>query len=83
MVALPPHSRMIEHTKELGLQVMVGCMMESSVGCSAIAQLLPLLDYVDMDSILLLADDPAKGTMVLEDGSVILPQGNGLGITMK
>jgi hypothetical protein len=28
---------------------MVGCMTESSVGISAIAHLLPQLDYVDMD----------------------------------
>ena len=80
---LTPALRMIEHAKELGLKVMVGCMIESSVGCSAIAQLLPLLDYVDMDGALLLADDPATGVEVLPDGSVILPEKNGLGVEMK
>ena len=46
---LTPARRMIERARQLGLQVMVGCMTESTVGISAIAQLLPLLDYVDMD----------------------------------
>jgi hypothetical protein len=35
------------------------CMTESSVGISAIAHLLPELDYVDMDGALLLAEDIA------------------------
>ncbi len=80
---LTPALRMIDHAKTLGLKIMVGCMVESSVGCSAIAQLLPLLDYVDMDGPLLLADDPAIGAEILPDGSVVLPEGNGLGIEMK
>jgi L-alanine-DL-glutamate epimerase-like enolase superfamily enzyme len=52
---------MIDRARELGLQVMVGCMTESSVGISAIAQLLPLLDYADLDGALLIANDPATG----------------------
>ena len=51
---LTPARRMIEQARALGLRVMVGCMAESSVGISAIAQLLPLLDYVDMDGALLI-----------------------------
>ncbi len=47
--------RMIARARELGLKVMVGCMTESTVGISALAQLLPLLDYVDMDGAVLLA----------------------------
>ena len=58
-------------------------MVESSVGIAAIAQLLPLLDYVDMDGALLLANDIATGAQVLEDGRVVLPEGNGLGIKCK
>ncbi|HHM21289.1 MAG TPA: dipeptide epimerase [Bacteroidetes bacterium] len=80
---LTPALRMIRQAKELGLKVMMGCMVESSVGISAIAQVLPLLDYVDMDGALLLADDPATGATVLPDGSVVLPGGDGLGIVMK
>ena len=52
---LTPARRMIRRARELGLKVMVGCMTESTVGISAIAQLLPLLDYVDMDGAVLIA----------------------------
>ena len=61
---LTPARRMIESARQLGLKVMVGCMTESTVGISAIAQLLPLLDYVDMDGAELLAQDIAEGVVV-------------------
>lgn len=58
---ITPARRMIEHAKKLGMKVMIGCMNESTVGSAAIAQLAPLLDYVDMDGPLLLAEDTATG----------------------
>ena len=64
---LTPARRMIEEAKRSDLKVMVGCMTESTVGISAIAQLLPLLDYVDMDGALLLATDIATG-VTIENG---------------
>ena len=79
---LTPARRMIQEAKELGMQVMVGCMTESSVGISAIAQLLPLLDYVDMDGALLLSNDPAEGVQ-LEDGHALFPSRNGTGVVLK
>ena len=42
------------------MKVMIGCMTESTVGISAIAQFLPLLDYVDMDGAVLIAKDVAS-----------------------
>ncbi len=61
---LTPARRMIEQARQRGLKVMVGCMTESTVGISAIAQLLPLIDYVDMDGAALLANDIASGAKV-------------------
>lgn len=78
---LTPARRMIARARELGLSVMVGCMTESTVGISAIGQLLPLLDYADMDGALLLADDVADGVRVGLDGRVHFPDLPGLGIT--
>ncbi|MEM6378347.1 MAG: dipeptide epimerase [Bacteroidota bacterium] len=66
---LTPARRMITEAKSLGMKVMVGCMTESSVGISAIAHLLPLLDYVDMDGALLLAEDIATGVSI-KDGVI-------------
>jgi L-alanine-DL-glutamate epimerase-like enolase superfamily enzyme len=79
---LTPAIKMIRAAKALGLQVMVGCMTESSVGISAIAQLLPLLDYVDMDGAMLLSNDPATGVR-LEDGNAIFADLNGTGAQLK
>jgi L-alanine-DL-glutamate epimerase-like enolase superfamily enzyme len=60
---------------------MVGCMTESSVGISAIAQLLPLLDYVDMDGALLLARDIASG-VTIEQGRCHYANENGCGVRL-
>jgi len=78
---LTPARRMIAQARELGLKVMVGCMNESTIGISAIAQLLPLLDYVDMDGALLIAKDVATGAR-LELGRPILPDENGNGVRL-
>jgi L-alanine-DL-glutamate epimerase-like enolase superfamily enzyme len=78
---MTPARRMIARAKELGLKVMMGCMTETTVGISAIAQFLPLLDYVDMDGALLLAEDVATGVRV-ERGRAILPTENGCGVTL-
>jgi L-alanine-DL-glutamate epimerase-like enolase superfamily enzyme len=56
--------RMLEKARKLGMKTMVGCMTESTVGISAIAHLLPLLNYVDMDGALLLKSDIAKGVKI-------------------
>src|SRR6185295_18209611 len=58
---LTPARRMIARARELGLSVMIGCMTESSVGISAAAQLLPLVDYADLDGAVLLMEDVASG----------------------
>ncbi|QDU70712.1 dipeptide epimerase [Mucisphaera calidilacus] len=76
---MTPAKRMLERARELGLKTMVGCMTETSVGIAAIAQLLPLLDYVDMDGALLLGRDPAEG-VTIERGVVTLPDRPGNGV---
>lgn len=78
---LTPARRMIAEAKELGMKVMVGCMAESTVGISAIAHLLPLLDYADMDGALLLKNDIAEGVKIL-DGKVVFPDRNGTGVQL-
>ena len=72
---------MIDKARELDMKVMVGCMNESSIGTAAIAQMLPLLDYVDMDGPLLLAEDVAEGVK-FDNGKVIYSDGYGLGVTV-
>ncbi|WP_369753368.1 dipeptide epimerase [Flavobacterium sp. WC2409] len=79
---LTPGKRMIEQAKKLGLKTMVGCMTESSVGISAIAHLLPQLDYVDMDGALLLAEDIADG-VTIKEGEISYSKLNGTGVILK
>lgn len=78
---LTPAKRMLENAKHLGLKTMVGCMTESNVGISAIAHLLPLLDYVDMDGALLLKEDIADG-ITLDYGKVHYSSTIGTGVAL-
>ena len=50
-----------------GLRVLLGCMVESSLGIAAGLQLAGLADHVDLDGALLLADDPFTGIAVEGD----------------
>jgi L-alanine-DL-glutamate epimerase-like enolase superfamily enzyme len=79
---ITPALRMIKQAREFEMKVMVGCMNESSIGTGAIAQLLPLLDYVDMDGPLLLAEDVAKGVQY-DYGKIIYSNGFGLGANVE
>ena len=76
---ITPARRMISRARELNLQVMVGCMNESTVGAAAIAHLLPFIDHVDMDGPLLLAEDLATG-IGYHHGRISYGEGPGLGI---
>lgn len=78
---ITPARRMITKARELGMQVMAGSMNESTVGSAAVAHLLPLLDHVDMDGPLLLAEDVATG-LLFDYGKVAVSDLPGLGITV-
>jgi len=78
---LTPARRMIESARAYGLKVMAGCMTESTVGISSIAQLLPLLDYVDIDGAALLSADIASGVRIV-DGKCIYPAVDGCGVEL-
>lgn len=79
---ITPALRMIQKARKLNLKVMVGCMTESTIGCSAIAQLLPLLDYVDMDGCLLVEDQISTGISI-DYGKVIYSNLPGTGANLK
>jgi len=52
---------MIHIARACGLKIMLGCMIESSVGIAQAAQLAPLVDWLDLDGHLLIANDPFEG----------------------
>jgi L-alanine-DL-glutamate epimerase-like enolase superfamily enzyme len=61
---------------------MLGCMIESSVGISAAAQIAPLVDHIDLDGALLIDNDPFEG---VENrlGVMRFPQRPGLGAVRR
>ena len=72
--------RMVEAARAHRLSVMVGCMIETSLGITAAAHLTPLLDLADLDGAALLVKDPFAGATI-DGGRIVLPAGPGLGVT--
>jgi L-alanine-DL-glutamate epimerase-like enolase superfamily enzyme len=73
---------MVKMARELELEIMLGCMIETSVAITAATHLSPLVDYADLDGHILINNDPYQGALV-EKGKLILPDGPGLGVTLR
>ena len=71
--------KMIKKARELKLQLLIGCMSETSCAVSAAAQLSPLVDFADLDGPLLIANDLFKGIKFL-DGKITLNELPGIGL---
>jgi L-Ala-D/L-Glu epimerase len=71
--------KMIHVARAAGLKIMLGCMTETSVGISAAAQLGPMVDCLDLDGHLLLANDPFTG-LGGNEGRLTLTDQPGLGV---
>jgi L-Ala-D/L-Glu epimerase len=71
--------KMIHVARAHNLRIMLGCMIESSLGITAAAHLTPLVDYADLDGNLLIDNDPFTGVTV-DHGKLILPDRPGLGV---
>jgi L-alanine-DL-glutamate epimerase-like enolase superfamily enzyme len=79
---ITPALAMIEEARNAGLKVMLGCMIETSIGITAAAHLSPLVDYADLDGNLLVTNDPFVGVTV-QNGKLVLPDGAGLGVARR
>jgi L-alanine-DL-glutamate epimerase-like enolase superfamily enzyme len=71
--------KVIKRAKELGLKVMIGCMIESSLANTAGAVLSLWADYADLDGHLLIKDDPYQGLMLDKGKYILLNKRDGLG----
>ncbi len=74
--------KMINVARAHKMKVMIGCMVETSVGISAAAQISSLVDYADLDGNVLISDDPYVGVTV-ENGYLKIPDGPGLGVVER
>jgi len=79
---LTPALKMVDLARRAGLKIMIGCMTETTVGISAAAQLLPFVDFADLDGPLLLSEDVAMG-LTYQKGCVVPGMTNGLGFRFK
>lgn len=75
----------IAHFAEtMGVQCMMGCMLESKVGITAAASLAAgkkNISRADLDAAVLLAEDPVIGGVSFSKNRLLLPDAPGLGIT--
>ncbi|MCJ7645243.1 MAG: dipeptide epimerase, partial [Candidatus Aminicenantes bacterium] len=72
--------RMVAMARALGLKLMLGCMVETSLGITAGASIAPLFDYADLDGNLLITNDPFRGARTVKD-RLMLSDEPGLGVT--
>ena len=73
---------MISVAKKYKLKIMLGCMVETSIGITAAASLANAADKVDLDGNLLITNDPYSGVKVI-NGYLSLPNSLGLGLKLK
>lgn len=73
---------MIVAARALGLKIMIGCMVESSILATAAAHLAPLADWLDIDGPTLLVNDPFTGVHI-DGGHLAMPKGPGLGVRLR
>jgi L-Ala-D/L-Glu epimerase len=71
--------RLVHVARAHHMQVMVGCMLCTTLGIAAALQLAPLVDWVDLDGAALLATDPFDGPRLEPDGRMRLSDAPGLG----
>jgi L-alanine-DL-glutamate epimerase-like enolase superfamily enzyme len=74
--------RAIHTARALGLQTMMSCMVETSVGVTAAAHLAPLCDLADLDGPLLIQNDPYQG-LQYQGAKMSLPDLPGIGVIRR
>jgi len=80
---LTPAVAMLKRAKELGLKVMLGCMIETSIGATAMAHLAGLADWLDLDAPMLISNDPFDGMTFDDTAAVTIPDRPGIGAILK
>ena len=75
--------KMIQLAKKLNFKIMLGCMVESSVGITAAAHLSSQCDFVDLDGNLLIKDDPYSGVKIDSGRLKLSLSKSGLGLELK
>jgi L-alanine-DL-glutamate epimerase-like enolase superfamily enzyme len=80
---LTPALKMLKRARELGLKVLLGCMIETSIGTTAMSHLAGLADWLDLDAPVLISNDPFEGMTFDESATVHFPDRPGIGALLK
>lgn len=80
---LTPALAMLRRARELGLRVMLGCMIETSIGTTAMAHLSGLAEWVDLDAPILISNDPFSGLVYDEYARITVPDRPGIGVLKR
>ncbi len=78
-----PALRILRRARELDLKIMLGCMMETSIGITACAHLAGLADWLDLDAPLLMTNDPFDGIRYDRHARISIPDRPGIGVELK
>jgi len=80
---LIPALKMLRLARELGLRIMLGEMVETSLGTTAMAHLTGLAEWVDLDGPLLITNDPFDGVQYDRHAVLKVPERPGIGVVLK
>lgn len=80
---LTPTLRLVEQAQALGLHIMLGCMVETSLGVTAMAHLAGIAEWLDLDAPLLIANDPFDGLHYEKQAGLHIPNRPGIGVVYK
>jgi L-alanine-DL-glutamate epimerase-like enolase superfamily enzyme len=80
---LSPAMRILKLARERQMQVMLGCMIETSIGTTAMAHLAGAADWIDLDAPLLISNDPFDGIRYDAHARISLPVRPGIGAVSR
>mgnify|MGYP001161524226 CR=1 FL=1 len=70
---------LMKMAREFHLSILIGCMIESSLGTTAAAHLAPWADWIDLDGHFYVSNDDFSGLSYGVGGELIMPQRPGIG----
>jgi L-Ala-D/L-Glu epimerase len=77
---LTPAVSILTRARELNMSIMLGCMIETSIGTTAMAHLSGAADWIDLDAPLLISNDPFDGIHYDRSGAISVSSKPGIGV---
>lgn len=74
---------MIQRAREHNLRVLLGCMIETSLGTTAAGHLAPWADWIDLDGHFYVANDDFAGIAYDPQGNLVMPDRPGIGAVAR